>query len=130
MKYDEELAITSTTDEGPVIPAITTDDTLVLQQKKNRSNQSRLERGTRVSGSHGNLVLNPKGHSRRIRARIYGCIAESGGNDKYLVHFECEIEKECTSNTLRQENAVTAAISLEEIFAPKRDQLIATGKYV
>ena len=67
--------------------------------------RSRLERGTRVSGPHGDLIPNPKGHGQRIRARIYGCISESRGNNKYLVRFECGVEKECTSNTLRQGNA-------------------------
>ena len=118
----------ATNEEEPNL-AIATNNTPVRQRMKNRSNRSRLERGQRVSGPHGNLVPNPKGHGRRVRERIYGCIAESRANNKYLVRFECGVEKECTSNTLRRENAA-AAIPIHEITTEEREQLVAAGEDV
>ena len=111
-----------------VAPLVTpTHEETILQRRINRSNRSRLERGTRVSGSHGELVPNPKGHGRRVREKIYGIIAESRGNNKYPVNFDIGKEKECTSNQLRRESAAEGVPS-EEISEADRMQMIAAGE--
>ena len=111
-----------------VAPLVTpTHEETILQRRINRSNRSRLERGTRVSGSHGELVPNPKGHGRRVREKIYGIIAKSRGNNKYLVRFDNCKEKECTSNQLRRESAA-AGVPSEEISEADRLQMIAAGE--
>ena len=124
---NEEQPNTNAATDNEAAFVVATNNTPVKQLKQIRSNRSRLERGTRVSGPHGNLIPNPKGHGRRIRERTRGCIAESPDNDACLVCFECGVEKECISNTIHRENA-TIAITLNEMSAQEREQRVADGE--
>ena len=50
-----------------------------------RTNKQWLIVGTRVSGPHGELVPNPKGHGRRVCNRAIGSIVASCESNKYKV---------------------------------------------
>ena len=62
--------------------------------------------GMRVSGKHGEYTMTEGG--QKSRQRIYGYVMESSGNNKYLVRFDNNMEKECFSNTLKIESDAAA----------------------
>ena len=59
-----------------------------IKEKLIIRNDKRLIVETRVSGPHGELVQNPKGHGRRVRDLIIGSIVASCDNNKYKVKFD------------------------------------------
>jgi hypothetical protein len=63
-----------------------------------------LATGVRVSGPFGELVVNPNGHKRRVRARISGVVVGDVGENKYKVRFENDKEIDCASSSLRIES--------------------------
>jgi len=73
--------------------------------------------GMKVSEMHGKYAVtqvNGKGKKRRYKTRIYGYIIESSANNKCLVRFDKNLEKECSSGILKIE-AHTAAVPLDEV---------------
>ena len=85
--------------------------------------------GMRVSGKHGEYVVAAEG-GRKSRQRIYGYVMEASGNNKYLVRFDCNVEKECFSNTLKiegdeaavpQAEQTPAAVVTNEVIAADED---------
>ena len=91
-----------------------------------RTNNKRLIVGTRVSGAHGELVPNPKGHGRRVRDRAIGSIVASCENNKYKVKFDNGKIKECSSSSLRIENIVVA-LPVNEITPQVRERIEEEG---
>ena len=71
--------------------------------------------GMRVSGKHGEYSTTEGG--RKSRQRIYGYVMESSGNNKYLVRFDNNMEKECFSNTLKIESDAAAVPQSESTSA-------------
>ena len=63
--------------------------------------------GMRVSGKHGDYVNSPESR-RKSRERVYGYVIEAKENNRYLIRFDNNIEKECFSNTLKIEQDAAA----------------------
>ena len=96
------------------------------KRKRIRRNDKRLIVGTRVSGPHGKLVQNPKGHGRRVRGMIIGSIVASCNNNKYKVNFDNGTVKECSSRSLKIQDIV-AALPPNEIPQDVREQIEEEG---
>lgn len=78
------------------------DVTVNVPQPPKRRARKRMVAGMRVSGKHGEYIVATEG-GRKSRQRIYGYVMEASGNNKYLVQFDCNMEKECFLNTLKIE---------------------------
>ena len=81
-----------------------------------RRARKRMVAGMRVSGKHGEYAatqVDGTAKKRRCKGRLYGYIIESSGNNKYLVRFDNNLEKVCSSGTLKIE-AQTAAVPQDE----------------
>ena len=77
-----------------------TGNTRVLVRKRGRAKM--IIEGTRVSGSFGELIPNPKGPKlRRVREQLFGTVLQSIGTNKYTVRFDNGMERECTSNVIK-----------------------------
>jgi hypothetical protein len=73
-----------------------------------------LSTGVRVSGPFVKLEENPRGHTRRVRQRIFGFVVCAAGEHKYKVRFENDTEKMCFSTSLRVESHYLG-VTLEEV---------------
>ena len=85
----------------------------------------RITVGCRVKGSHGDLIPNPRGHSRRIREKIVGTVVSSVGHAKWMVRFDVDgVEKCCAATTL---TVVDEAVGrpLEEIASENKAEFPA-----
>ena len=82
------------------------DVTVNVPQPPKRRVRKRIVVGMRVSGKHGEYTTTEGG--RKSRQRLYGYVMESSGNNKYLVRFDNNMEKECFSNTLKIESDAAA----------------------
>ena len=72
----------------------------MLVRKRGRAKM--IIEGTRVSGSFGELIPNPKGPKlRRVREQLFGTVLQSIGTNKYTVRFDNIMERECTSNVMK-----------------------------
>ena len=100
--------------------------TASTSNRRIRTNKQRLIVGTRVSGPHGELVPNPKGHGRRVRDRAIGSIVASCNNNKYKVKFDNGKIKECSSSSLRIENIVVA-LPVNEITPQVQERIEEEG---
>ena len=98
-----------------------------------RRARKRMVAGMRVSGKHGEYAatqVDGTAKKRRSKTRIYGYIIESSGNNKYLVRFDNNLEKVCSSGTLKIEaqtaavpqNEVSQAIPTEDAVCPDPDE--------
>ena len=64
--------------------------------------QNRISPGCRVEGPHGELVPNPRGHTRRVKARVVGTVVEAAGEHKWTVLFDYNgLAKTVTSKSLK-----------------------------
>ena len=97
-----------------------------IKEKRIRRNNKRLIVGTRVSGPHGELVQNLKGHGRRVRDMIIGSIVASCDNNNFKVKFDNGTVKECSSSSLKIEDIV-AALPPNEIPQDVREQIEEEG---
>ena len=100
-----------------------------VPQPPKRRARKRMVAGMRVSGKHGEYTVAIEG-GRKSRKRIYGYVMEASGNNKYLVRFDCNMEKECFSNTLNieadeatvpQDEAVPEVVLNNEAIAADKD---------
>ena len=97
----------SNTTTGPVASTVTEVFTSVPIPAVRRV-RKRMVAGIRVSGKHGEYVDNPlqvegSAKKREEKMRLYGYVMESSGSNKYLVHFDNNLEKVCSSSTLKIE---------------------------
>ena len=70
------------------------------------ASQKRLAPNQRVSGAVGDFMEGPA--KRRRRQRLFGHIIQAVGERRYLVRFNNGEEKECASNILKVESALTS----------------------
>jgi hypothetical protein len=62
----------------------------------------------------GELGENPRGHTRRVRQRIFGVVVCASGEHKYNARFESDTEQVCFSTSLRVESH-DIGVRLEEV---------------
>jgi len=96
----------------PIVATIvqnTDEDTGVVPHSRNarvivrrRGRAKMIIQGTRISGSFGELVPNPKGPTfKRVRNQLFGTLLRSVGANKYDVVFDNGMERECASNSMK-----------------------------
>ena len=85
-----------------------------IPQPPTRQRRKRMVAGMRVSGKHGEYIAGAEG-ARKSRERIYGYVIEAKENNKYLIRFDNNTEKECFSNTLKIEQDAAGVPNSESI---------------
>jgi len=69
---------------------------------RRRGREKIIIQGTRLSGSFGELVPNPKGPNvRRVRDQLFVTVLRSVGANKYAVVFDNGMERVCASNSMK-----------------------------
>ena len=114
-----EVSDTATSPVANVAPAPPPVRTMNVPTPTVRRARKRMVAGMRVSGKHGEYAatqVDGTAKKRRSKTRIYGYVLESRGNNKYLVRFDNNLEKECSSGTLKIE-AQTVAVPQDEVQA-------------
>jgi hypothetical protein len=73
-------------------------------------------------------VVNPRGLKRRVRQRLFGVVVCAAGEHKYKDRFENELEKVCSSTSLRVESHVLVVFLIESLpLLPAAQQEEAQG---
>jgi hypothetical protein len=77
-----------------------------MEAERRAASQKRLAPNQRVSGAVGEFIEGPS--KRRRRQRLFGHVIQAVGERRYLVRFDNGEEKECASNVLKVESALSS----------------------